>query len=116
MPSVLIAEDEWLVAQDLAEEVKAAGCNVIGPAHSVSAALALLEKSAADGALLDVNLRRETSYPVAEHLTMLGVPFAFLSGYAANQLRPDFSTMPLLSKPISVHALRTCLAQMMERK
>lgn len=32
-PTILIVEDEWLIAIDLVESIEAAGCNVAGPAH-----------------------------------------------------------------------------------
>lgn len=41
--SVLVVEDEALVALDLEETLKMAGVHVMGPAASVAEALALLE-------------------------------------------------------------------------
>ncbi len=90
---VLIVEDEWLVAIDLAEEVTGDGYEVLGPAHTVSEALDLIKDADVDAALLDVNLRNETSYPVAEALAERGVPFSFLSGYAENQLEAGFQDL-----------------------
>ena len=112
MFKVLIVEDEWLIAQDLAEEISDAGYAVIGPAHNVSDALQLIDDETADGALLDVNLRNETSYPIAEALTLRGIPFTFISGYERNQLDPVFGSCAMLKKPIQVRALRTRLQEM----
>ncbi|MBZ9661168.1 response regulator [Mesorhizobium sp. ESP-6-4] len=113
--AVLIVEDEWLVAMDLADELAAAGYRVIGPALSVSQALELLEQTTVDGALLDVNLGGETSYPVAESLLAKGISFAFVSGYAASQLRADFKDFLLLSKPVQADALRSGLERMLQQ-
>jgi CheY-like chemotaxis protein len=113
-PGVLIVEDEWLIATDLAEAVRTLGYEVVGPVYSVSAALDLLDTAQVDGALLDVNLRGETSYPVAEALAARGIPFAFLSGYASSQLRTDFEDCPLLSKPVGLGDLRSRLDQMLQ--
>lgn len=115
-PVVLVVEDEWLIAIDIAEIVEAAGCTALGPVHSVSAAIDLLKGvKRVDGGLLDVNLRGETSYPIAKALTDREIPFAFLSGYASNQLQAGFEERPLLSKPVDPIVLTSCLAKLLGR-
>ncbi|WP_375263814.1 response regulator [Palleronia sp.] len=111
--TILIVEDEWLIAADLADTVEGIGYHALGPAHSVSAALDLLGGAQVDAALLDVNLRGETSYPVADAMAEKGLPFAFLSGYTSDQLRPGFQDCPLLSKPLNPGALRDRLSLML---
>lgn len=111
--TILIVEDEWLIATDLVDAVESIGYRVLGPAHTVSAALELLDEASVDAGLLDVNLRGETSYPVADALAEKGLPFAFLSGYTSDQLRPGFQDCPLLSKPLNADALRDRLSQML---
>ncbi|AZO56398.1 MULTISPECIES: hypothetical protein [unclassified Mesorhizobium] len=58
-----------------------AGCGVIGPASSVKDALERIDSAPLDGAVLDVNLNGERSFPIAEHLASRGIPFVFLAGY-----------------------------------
>jgi len=113
-PTVLIVEDEWLIAIDLAETVEAAGCEVAGPVHSVAAAMALIDSRHVDGGLLDVNLRGETSYLIAEALASKGIPFAFLSGYASSQLDAGYAHHRLLAKPVELPALHSCLDSMLK--
>lgn len=74
---VLVVEDELLVAMEMEEALAQMGCVVLEPAPSVARALALLERKTPDLALLDVNLGRERSTPVAEALL------------ARRALRPD---------------------------
>lgn len=111
--AVLIVEDDWLIAQDLSEEVEEAGYDVLGPAHTVPQALALLQDGNPDGAILDVNLRGETSYQIAKVLAERRIPFVFLTGYASDQLRSGFRDALLLNKPVLVPELRTTLRQIM---
>ena len=61
---LLIAEDEYMIALDLAEFFEDAGAEVIGPVGSVKDALALIVREGArlGGALLDVNLHNEKIY------------------------------------------------------
>ena len=113
---VLVVEDEWLIALDLADEVTAAGYEVIGPVLSVSAALELLDTVGPDAALLDVNLDGEMSYPIAEILAARSIPFIFVSGYAAGQIRADFRDIPLLGKPVQPRTLQLELDRMLQPK
>jgi hypothetical protein len=79
---VLLAEDEFLIAEDLASALSAAGATVIGPAYSVAGALRLIESCGAlDGAVLDVNLKGEAAFPIADALLGRGVPFVITTGY-----------------------------------
>ena len=65
---VLVVEDEPLIAFDVADHLRDAGFQVVGPVASVSAALKLLESVGCDLAVLDVNLGRETAAPIADAL------------------------------------------------
>lgn len=80
--SVLIVEDEFLIAMDVEAMLEQNGHNVIGPATSVPAALCLLETLTPDVAVLDVNLRGQPVTPVAERLRNISVPFVLASAYA----------------------------------
>jgi two-component system, response regulator PdtaR len=80
--TVLVVEDEFLIAMDLKLMLEARGWRVIGPVATVRAALRLLEDELPAVALLDVNLGNELVTPVAESLKALGVPFALASAYA----------------------------------
>jgi hypothetical protein len=46
-----------------------------------------------------VNLRGESSAPVAEVLAGRGVPFVFLTGYAPGNIPERFRDRPALRKP-----------------
>jgi len=98
---ILVVEDEPLMAMDFSHTLSEAGYMVIGPANSVAQALALLAQFGCDAAVLDINLGRETSEPVARELMKLGTPFATLSGYSREQLPEIMQTAPLLRKPVS---------------
>ena len=65
---LLIVEDEYFVAQDLADHFQNLGVDVLGPAGTVADALGLLRSNEVDCAVLDVNLRGERVYAVADVL------------------------------------------------
>lgn len=79
--SVLIVEDEVLIALDLQLLLESCGWRVMGPAGTVRDALQLLEVELPTVALLDVNLGDELVTKVAGFLKAHDVPFAVASAY-----------------------------------
>lgn len=96
---ILIVEDEWLVATDLARILEAAGCCVVAKAGSVRKALALLEAEPIDAAVIDVNLAGYSSEPLAEVLHRRGIPYVVISGYSQAQRGGLLASAPFISKP-----------------
>ena len=107
---VLLVEDEALVALDLAEMVEELGHTVVGMCSSADSALAFLERSDVDFAVLDYNLRQSTSAAIADRLTALRVPFAFLTGYRPSGLPERFRNGTILAKPVSFEAVKGLFA------
>lgn len=110
-PTVLVVEDEPLIAMLLEAELVNAGYEVLGPACSVAEAFGLLGERRPDAALLDVNLRGEKSFPIAEVLQSEGVPFAFCTGFTEESEIPErMRGTTRLSKPIPQEDIRRALA------
>ncbi|MDX0403580.1 response regulator [Sinorhizobium medicae] len=109
---ILIVEDEWLIAEDHAASLREAGYVVVGPVPSVKQALQAMENQEIDLALLDIQLWKETSLPLAEHLKAKGVPFAFLSGYSDQKLPPDLSDREVIPKPVDAAFLAEAVARL----
>jgi CheY-like chemotaxis protein len=106
---VLVVEDEYLVAMDMSAYLEAAGAQVVGPASNVSAALEAVEHTELDGAILDVNLRGEMAYPVADALAARGIPFVFTTGYDANAVPARFAGVKRCEKPTTPEAISRAL-------
>lgn len=104
--SVLLVEDNFLLAMDMERTLVESGCNVVGPVSSVEEGLRIIEKVAIDGAILDINIRGGTSQPIAEALERRGLPFFFITGYGSPQMLPERLRQVLrLSKPINARRL-----------
>ncbi|MEJ8570037.1 response regulator [Microbaculum marinum] len=105
--SVLILEDEFMIAMEFETVLLDAGYRVVGPAADVEAALALLESDKPDAGVLDVNLGRgETSAPIAEKLHRLAVPFILCTGYQTSELVQRYGDgVPILQKPVDAAKL-----------
>jgi len=102
---VLIVEDDPIIALDFEDTVLSLGVRQVRCAGSVAAALDLIAARVPEFALLDVGLARENSFAVAERLAALKVPFAFVTGYGAEKVPPEFADRPRLPKPCSSDAL-----------
>jgi CheY-like chemotaxis protein len=102
---ILVVEDESLVAMMMEHTLVESGFRVVGPIHRLADAVVAATEREMDAALLDVNLGGELVYPLADLLAGRGVPFAFLTGYAAEVIHPRFNGVPILQKPLARHAL-----------
>ena len=110
---VLIVEDEALIAMVSAEYVSEVGCEVIGPAATISAALRLVEEERIDAAMLDANLSGHRVTEVAEALSKKGIPFAFVTGYGREALPAAFNKAIAVEKPFSQAQLLDALAKLL---
>lgn len=97
---VLIVEDEYLIAMELERWLENAGAEVAGPVPNVKQALALIDALPLDAAILDVNLKGEAVYTVADSLRDRDVPYVFATGEVEIANRSDYRSRPKLEKPI----------------
>ncbi len=77
----------------------------MGPAPTIADALALVAAEPLDGALLDVNLRGEEAFSVADALVERRVPFVFATGYSAEAIPERHRAVPRCEKPVRAAAL-----------
>lgn len=114
---VLLVEDNFIVALDLADLVREAGDEPIGPVASVQDGLAALEQDGVEAAILDINLGGENALPLAHRLKEQGIPYAFATGYSPDDvIPPEQAEAPVLAKPYSGADVRTLLAKLRARQ
>src|SRR3712207_9567412 len=77
---VLIVEDEYFLADDMAKALEQLGAHVVGPVPTTDKALALLADEPVDAAILDINPKGQMVFPVADALREEGVPLVFATG------------------------------------
>ena len=106
--TVLIVEDEVLIALDIEAALEDRGAIVRGPITRLSEGLPIAEDrdEAFDCAVLDVNLRGEDVYPIAEKLQARGIPFLFHTGHGDSAvLQERFAGAPVCNKPFQTERL-----------
>jgi CheY-like chemotaxis protein len=100
--SILIVEDEPLIAMMLEDFILSLGHAVRGPCESVAEALNALDGEPFDLAILDVNLKGESVWPVAAQLRDRGIPFVLASGGHVEPPPGDFVDVPMIEKPYTI--------------
>lgn len=113
--TILVVEDEYLIADDLARELVEHGVTVIGPVATLEAALAAVAEERPDLAVLDINLRGEAVFPLADLLSAQHIPYIFATGYAAAAIPDRFASVMRCEKPIRSGALLNALDRLAER-
>ncbi len=104
--SILVVEDEPLVAIELAALLRAAGWDVAGPAGTLTKAIELARSALCDCALLDINLKGERIDDVAAILAERGIPFVFATGYGRESLPAAFrNNAVIIPKPFNNRAV-----------
>jgi CheY-like chemotaxis protein len=100
--SILIVEDEPLIAMMLEDFVLSLGHEVSGNCDSVAAAMKEIENGTFDLAILDVNLKGENVWPVAAALRSKGTPFVLASGGHVDPPPAEFRNVPMIEKPYTI--------------
>ena len=107
---ILVVEDDFYIAEDMASQLEAGGAKVVGPVASVDAAIVLIEQSERiDGAVVDVNLQGVMSWPIADALLRRGVPFVFATGYDKTSIPARYAEIACCEKPCNFHMIGKAL-------
>lgn len=107
---VLVAEDDYLLADGISTALLRAGALVVGPVATLSETIGvLLDPQPCDAAVLDINLRGEMVFPAADELDRLSVGFVFYSGYDEIRLPERFAQRTRLSKSSSFAELTSAV-------
>jgi DNA-binding NtrC family response regulator len=97
---ILVVEDELLCAMELEQLLLDMDCEIVGPVARVGEIGPAAEGAALDGALMDVNLHGERSYPAASALHSRDIPVVLVTGYGELSDCPeDLKGVPTVKKP-----------------
>jgi DNA-binding response OmpR family regulator len=112
----LIVEDQVLIAMSLEAYLEDVGYAPAGPFQSNSEALAWLDESTPDLAILDYKLNDGLCIELARTLRSRGVPFVVYSGARQAQgMPPEFEGAPWIEKPCPRHVFLDVLTGLVPR-
>jgi DNA-binding response OmpR family regulator len=109
---VLIVEDEFFQADDVADVLTREGAVIVGPCRDADAALRELDAAPIDLAVLDINLGGGPGFTVADALKARGVPFVFATGYGAATVPDRFADHARYEKPYDPRDLARLLTEL----
>jgi len=107
--SILIVEDEGLVAMMMEDLVRELGIEDIHICSDVTSAMELAKSADIDCAILDLWVRDGSSIKVADTLAGRGIPFLFSSGSGADAVETRHAHRPMLGKPFTDDDFKTFL-------
>jgi CheY-like chemotaxis protein len=109
--SILLLEDEYLIALDAEQSLKEFGAERVEIASTLREAERLAATGRFDVALLDVNINGEMSFALAESLRQRGIPVVFATGYELKSRdAPPIEVGVIISKPYTKERLRDALS------
>ena len=109
---VLVVEDEALILFDICANLADAGFDIVGEAVSLDEAFAILANTSPDVAVLDINVGKQTVWPLARTLAQRGTQLVFVSANLEHEeLRTEFAQARTMEKPVYGPELANIVAQ-----
>lgn len=109
---ILLVEDEALVLMLLEDMLDELGHKIAATATDLAEAMELARTATYDLAIIDINLKGERTFPVAEIVQSRKLPLIFSTGYADEAIEQRFATVPVLQKPFDDRGLAGALARL----
>ncbi len=104
--SILIVEDEPLIAMMLEDFLETLGHDVVATCESVEEAMDRVMAGGFDVAIIDVQLKDgKQVWPVADRLAREGTPFILATGGHVDPPPEQHAAAPILSKPYTIEAI-----------
>jgi DNA-binding response OmpR family regulator len=97
--TLLLVEDNGLVAMELDELIQDLGGEVVGPFGRLNLALDAIRQKSVTGAVLDIRLDGETTFPIIDLLLERACPILLVTGGAAESFPEKYRHLPRLHKP-----------------
>ena len=112
--SILIVEDEPLIALDVCEALRGAGASVIAGTN-VSDALRLIWQAEIAAAVVDIKLGADDCSRVCRALASRDIPFVFYTAYAAAPVLEEWPGVPVIAKPSSTTNIVAAIEKLIAR-
>lgn len=114
-PTVLLVEDQFIIALDLAETVQDLGYSLDGPYADKAGAFDAISRRLPDAAILDVHIADGEVFPLADALARAGVPIIFHSGhYQTEAMQQRYPGSIACSKPCTPAELLSVLKRVVK--
>jgi DNA-binding response OmpR family regulator len=102
----MVIEDDFLLASTLVDVLTKLGCKVGACIGSFDQAMEAALDQGCDLAVVDLDLRGTSAYPILDRLTQRGVPFIIATALARRDIDARYAGAPCVSKPYDISELR----------
>lgn len=114
--SVLLLEDEYLIAMDTEQALTSFGVAKVNVVNTLEDAAKAGADEPIDVAILDININGRSSFEIAERLREKGTPVIFASGYGSRKRHGAVVEDAIyLNKPYTKEALRESLLAALQK-
>jgi DNA-binding response OmpR family regulator len=109
---VLVVEDEYELANRIADALVERGAEVLGPAATLEEARRLFEFEPADCAIVDYDLGSSIVLPLTAGLRRREIPFVAVTGSQGDEPERESGELALVHKPFSNEQLAEALQEL----
>jgi ActR/RegA family two-component response regulator len=110
--SILVVEEDTLVALRLEDELLRAGARALG-ARRMNEALHLAEHPALAAAVVNLRLGSDSTLQVCRRLAELGIPFVLHTRYDTAEALRTWPDAPVVSKPAESHVIVSSVVRLL---
>lgn len=114
--TILVSEDEMLIALDVASALAEAGARVMGPFPDLDRALSAIERQCPSAAVIDWRLQEASALALCARLAEKHVPFVLYTGLSPSNFElccsPD---VVVLHKPAAASEIVNHVARLLHR-
>lgn len=110
-----VVEDEDLVAMLTEDFLETLGHEIAFSAATLKTGLKIAANEHFDFCILDINLRGERSFPIADILTSRSIPYLFVSGYGREGIESRFFNVASLPKPFTLQSLERAVSTLLAK-
>jgi len=99
---VLLVEDDYILATELANALEDRGAIIVGPCATVEDATRQLDAGEPTLVVVDINLGQGISFDLPRTLMERGLSFVFMTGHDRHVIPLEYSRVPFYQKPMDV--------------
>lgn len=112
--TILVLEDDPLIAESLVDGLVVAGANIAGPFSTEEAALHWMQSLSLDAAVVDINFYGRRFFNLADLLVREGIPLVFFTVSHQDDMPTRFSDAPVVQKPAGLQDVVDALRRAMQ--
>jgi DNA-binding NarL/FixJ family response regulator len=114
---VLICDDEYLLAMDMAQQFEELQAEVVGTVGRLSDLReAVLNGSRANAIVLDIQFADGRAYDLLPLLEEKGLAVAISSGYDVEERPPQYAHIPWVNKPAAADTIAAALCTVLDAR